>query len=137
MAKRPPILRPPPYVPAPRQVYAHLHGGFEVGCPRCGFLNVVENVRRRRFGHKIGAHGAGYDRSKGTLTCGGCTYVYYVGIILWPVGTRARLPEDHVPGIQELTQLRGIGAGDKAPKGKSGRVVVNGIGTVEGPEGEG
>jgi len=137
MPKAPPRLKPPASVPAPRQVYAHIHGGFEVACPRCLYLVQVGAIKRRQYGHRPEEYrgGTGYDRTRGTLRCPGCHTVYYVGIILWPMGRKGALPEDHVPSVHELGQLRGVGAGGEAPRGKSGRRIVNAIGEVEGDEG--
>lgn len=135
--KTPPRLRPPASVPAPRQVYAHLHGGFDVSCPDCGRMHQIAAHKWLNNGRRLQTR-RGYDQATGVLTCRGCDRRWYVGVVLWPVAGEKlpRLPEDHVPGVREVQQLaRGWAAGAAAERGGSGRRIVNAIGP-EVDEGE-
>lgn len=134
--KSPGRPRAPATIPAPRQLYAHVHGQFDLSCPACGSLDRVPARRGTVRKDARPTTRPGYDPARAIWRCRRCGRAYYVGVVLWPVGTTPATPEDHVPGVRELAQLHGWAAGEAAPKGASGRRVVNVIGPEEDSYGE-
>lgn len=79
---------------------------FDLECPRCGTVYTV----------RVNASNGGkWDTDTGRFTCtkADCARTYLLGILAWPVGTRggSQPPDDQVPSIRQLAQLRAEGGG--------------------------
>ena len=76
-------------------------------CPHCGLVYQI----------RLGRNDSFWDHTTSLFKCtakGGCQKVYVMGLVAWPVSSRAwikSIPRDQVPHPRQLAQLRKEGGG--------------------------
>lgn len=95
---------------------------FTLECPHCGLVYICNSNAPKQAAH--------WERNTSTFRClgeTGCERAYLIGIVAWPVSSRAHIkgkPRDQVPGPRELAQLRAEGGGWWMPDSEKQRYQV-------------